>query len=516
MAGHGRSTPVAYVSMWALLGTLSASSVVSAVYNKQLDSYTNAPNSQVSAEQDFATGPLPMVNCTAGDPNQEGLVCKEEGYYITKFNNTIYWSFDDDQGALMPVPAADAICCRLTVPKSLPHDPSGVVKLGDKPVGIISVGCHSSTNTGNETMECELDSESFISGFQGARSTINGRTMYIPVDSPVCCTPVLLLSSGDAWELKRCDCTPSNNVSCHSRFLWGYEYCRHSDGHYVPMIEALCCKVCLGKKIHDMSKCADLNNCSNQGVCIMGACSCRAGFSGSDCRNKTGNNEAWWQSFWWLGVIGFMCAFTGLFATFWMIQRAEWADHTQNRGDADDPLLHWVDVEGSVGSEDTTNSDKSGEISSMTPSMDGEHIDGLSNHSGEQTEEPSLSQPQANLTPAGIDRLEASGTMLLQDTDTPARGSQEIEAEDSPDDGELEKPGDGLPDTQPVQKTLLSKNETGPLSHLICSVCMNRPVQVALVPCGHSNLCRKCSRKLQSCPFCRKEIVRRQRLFLSG
>ncbi len=44
------------------------------------------------------------------------------------------------------VPLSHAICCRPCLPTELPPDPSGSISPGDKPLAVVSVGCHASTN----------------------------------------------------------------------------------------------------------------------------------------------------------------------------------------------------------------------------------------------------------------------------------------------------------------------------------------------------------------------------------
>ena len=47
-----------------------------------------------------------------------------------------------------------------------------------------------------------------------------------------------------------------------------------------------------------------------------------------------------------------------------------------------------------------------------------------------------------------------------------------------------------------------------------CCVCLVKPPQVVLIPCGHACLCRKCAFKVKDCPVCRAPIRAQQRFYV--
>lgn len=47
-----------------------------------------------------------------------------------------------------------------------------------------------------------------------------------------------------------------------------------------------------------------------------------------------------------------------------------------------------------------------------------------------------------------------------------------------------------------------------------CAICMSSSKLVVLVPCGHTNICKRCSKRVDNCPFCRCQILRRQKVYV--
>ena len=88
-------------------------------------------------------------------------------------------------------------------------------------------GSHVLLLQGSEAMKCEPQGGSFVTGFTEALRVSNAANYYYPVGAVDCCTPSVLLSTGDAWELERCDCSFSTDINCgekdSNRLLQGFE-----------------------------------------------------------------------------------------------------------------------------------------------------------------------------------------------------------------------------------------------------------------------------------------------------
>ena len=46
-----------------------------------------------------------------------------------------------------------------------------------------------------------------------------------------------------------------------------------------------------------------------------------------------------------------------------------------------------------------------------------------------------------------------------------------------------------------------------------CKICFERVADYCLVPCGHTGFCFMCARKMNVCPFCKKEVGHAQKLW---
>lgn len=64
------------------------------------------------------------------------------------------------------VPLSHAICCRPCLPAELPPDSSGRIPGGQKPLAVISLGCHATTDV--LPTRCELGASSFVAGYAEA------------------------------------------------------------------------------------------------------------------------------------------------------------------------------------------------------------------------------------------------------------------------------------------------------------------------------------------------------------
>ncbi|GLI61083.1 hypothetical protein VaNZ11_003350 [Volvox africanus] len=259
-------------------------------FNHWSDAFKNVTGQEYQVE---------LCECEPATGVPHGLGCDKDGWFVSNFEYQGTWMGRDGL-----VPLSRAICCRPCLPGELPRPAHfGNVNVA-KPVAVVAIGCHPSSGKQFRALACETAGSSFVTGFsQAQRVGSSSFDEYYPVGQVECCTPAVLLTSGEFWQLKRCDCTISYSKDCGGsttgRLLWGFSQWRETaGGEYIPVAPLECCGVCLGNKIPDRANCADLNYCSNNGVCTLGACDCFEGFRGADCSERMeiddDSNIPWW------------------------------------------------------------------------------------------------------------------------------------------------------------------------------------------------------------------------------
>lgn len=133
------------------------------------------------------------------------------------------------------VPLSHAICCRPCLPDELPPQLAQDVGEDNKPVAVVSTGCHPSTNPLPQKLRCEFSGGNMIQGFSEALAVSAVVDKFYPVNSADCCTPSLLLTSGQSIQLQRCDCVMSGDVNCGGtsthRLLYGFTQFRYASSH---------------------------------------------------------------------------------------------------------------------------------------------------------------------------------------------------------------------------------------------------------------------------------------------
>ncbi len=406
------------------------------------------------------------------------------------------------------MPLSRAICCKPCR--------KGVKAQDDV---VVSLGCHASSDPVS-AFRCEQsksgqEATSFAVGFTSAsRVFAPGEAAYYPSDAMECCSPSLVRSSGTLTGLEPCDCIKSSSgVSCggedDGRALVGFDEERIApSGHYVPVGAARCCRMCIGGGAQ--MDCAALDHCSGRGACILGSCACMDGWSGASCKvREAGGGEvpAWAIALIVVGscLLGVLAIGSLAYMCELFIEARE-ARLREADGDEDEdaptrPLLIHLDRDddGSVGSQDTTDSEDEeadivGRIAAaerVLNSADDAEEEGEEEDEDEDEEEEEEEDESHDVDTCVVG---ASGTT---DAHPGVRSTQGADDED---------------DIEQIKERL--KRGHGPLAGVLCGVCLDRPVQVCVIPCGHVCMCRRCSRRVRRCPVCRSVIGRRQKLFV--
>ena len=458
----------------------------------------------------------------AGEP--EGLSCDGEGYVVAGFERHGQW-----MAGGQPVPLSRAVCCR----------PCSHADQKDDADVIVSVGCHTSSDS-RSAFRCErrpdgggtdgggtddvgpdgelADPNSFVVGFTSAsRVFAPGEPAYYPSDAAACCSPSVFHANGEVTSLEPCDCIEEAEVSCggdgDGRALVGFDDERIApNGHFVPVGAATCCRLCVGKKTS--MDCAALDHCSGRGACILGSCACVSGWTGASCavREAGGGDVPAWA----IAVIVVGSCLLGVVAIGSLAyicelvieaREARQRDEDAEEGEGDEgmtrPLLIHLDRDddGSVGSEDTTDEEEDegeedSEVAGRIAAAERELNDDEAGEQDEGGDEGGDDGGDEGGDDGGDEEQQGDGQSGSGRPSAAATGAG----------------GDDVEDIERIKERL--KRGQGPLAGVVCAVCLHRPVQVCVIPCGHVCMCRRCSRRVRRCPVCRSVVARRQKLFV--
>ena len=297
---------------------------------------------------------------------------------------------------------------------------------------------------------------SFLTGFS---DSLRIDTEYAPKGSAICCDAIAEAKDGTRRYITPCECEVTREVLCPNttgsataRVMTGFLITTNIG---VPLTPAECCGMCLGEQVPPDGDCSRYNHCSGRGACHGGFCECVDGYMGMDCSLRhTLTPEALFKDYAWEILVCSLSSTVVFLWIFFFVRRSrqgEGGSGAASRGarGREENLMDYIEI---VESE----TDESGE---------GGGEDEESSSGDEETGETHLCKG-----------LESS-------LESAAQGQ----------DGLLKKGG---------------KGETN-----MCVICMSSEKLVVLVPCGHTSICRKCSRRVDHCPFCRAQIFRRQKIF---
>ncbi|CAG9463808.1 unnamed protein product [Pedinophyceae sp. YPF-701] len=316
--------------------------------------------------------PLRLCECEdAGGNHPDDLSCRKDGWFLTGYKHEGSWLVG---GGVVPL--SPARCCRPCVDEA--DLPSGTLAAEEAVVGVTELGCHRST----AGPQCEVSSyaNSFATGWISASPIFSASFgEWFPLGPPTCCTPQLLLSSGRTLPIVRCNCVQDRGATCApdtgavspddtpGSFHVGYTDSRNmhlgSDGDgAVPLAPSKCCGMCIDPAA-DPPSCRDLSACHGNGRCVLGACECFAGFTGSDCSRREAtkggilsNVPLWLLIFVAIGAVGMSAVTALVFAKIYLdtdgfTRRPGWESEEEEERQ---PLLDFgSDDHGSVGSVDT-------------------------------------------------------------------------------------------------------------------------------------------------------------------